>query len=56
MTISVEKIVESFPDTIISPIFGAPTYESIAELFNKFNGNAESIQMKLGGGSSATWH
>ena len=44
--------MESFPDPIITPIAGSPTYESLVDIFNNINGNAASIQPNLGGGGS----
>ena len=55
MTTSVGKFVNSFPDPIIYPIVGAPTYESLAKFFNKINRNVASVQTNLVG-VLATYH
>jgi len=50
MTISIDKIVDGFPQPNIAPIVGIPTYESIAKLNLQLNANAASVQSNLGDG------
>ena len=47
----INKIVDGFPFTTITPIIGAPNYEIIAEVHLKLNSNASSVQSNLGCGT-----
>ena len=51
MASTVEKIVDNFPYTTLTPIAGLPDYESLAELHTQSNSNSSSIQSNLGGGN-----
>ena len=51
MTTAIAKILDSFPFPTISPIVGAPNYETIAEVHLKLNSNPASIQSNLGCGT-----
>ena len=51
MTSSIEKIMDSFPNSTISPIAGQPGCDTITEVHLKFNANAVSVQLHLGCGT-----
>ena len=42
-----DKIVDGFPLPKIPPIFGTPTYNTIAEVNLKLNSNSASVQYNL---------
>ena len=50
MPLALEKIVESFPHSTVSPIVGQPSYETIAEIQLKLNTNAASVYSHRGNG------
>ena len=47
---SVESVIESFPDSIITRVEGEPTFKTIKEVKKCIITNASSIESKLGGG------
>ena len=47
---SVESVIESFPDSIITRVEGEPTFKTIKEVEKCIITNASSIESKLGGG------
>ena len=51
MPTAIKKIVDGFPLPTISPIVGAPTYNTIAEVNLNLNSNAASVQSNLGYGT-----
>ena len=48
---SIDKIIEGFPYQRLPKIIGEPSYASIAELHQKLNANAASVQSNLGCGT-----
>ena len=48
---AINKIVDGLPFPTISPIIGAPNYETIAKVHLKLNSNATSAQSNLGCGT-----
>ena len=51
MPTAIDKIVDGLPLPTISPIVGAPNYETIAEVHLKLKSNATSVQSNLGCGT-----
>ena len=51
MPTTLDKIVDGFPFPKISPIAGAPNYETIAKVHLELNSNAASVQSNLGCGT-----
>ena len=51
MPTAIDKIVDGFPFPTISPIIGAPNYETIAKVHLKINSNATSVKSNLGCGT-----
>ena len=47
----IDEIVDWFPNPIINPIVGIPTYKSISEIHIKLNSNAASIYSELDNGA-----
>jgi hypothetical protein len=50
MVAEMDPIAEVFPNPLLLPINGIPTYESIAELHIQLKANAASVQSNLGDG------
>jgi hypothetical protein len=48
MAPTVESLIEGFPNPIIQPIAGEPTYETIMAVARQLKANATSVQTKLG--------
>ena len=51
MPTAIDNIVDGFLFPTILPIFGTPTYNTIAEVNLKLNSNAASVQSNLGCGT-----
>ena len=51
MPSSIKKIFDGLPFPTIDPIFGAPDYESIADIHLRLNSNAAPVQSNLGCGT-----
>jgi hypothetical protein len=47
---AIDKLVDNFLHTDLSPIIGQPTYETLAQLHLKLNSNTVSIHSNLGNG------
>ena len=48
---SIDKIIEGFPYPTLHRIVGEPNYASIADLHQKLNANAASVNSNLGCGT-----
>ena len=48
---SVKKVVNSFPEPVITSIIGSPTYKYLVKIFEIINGGAASVQTNMVGGT-----
>ena len=51
MPTAIDNIVNGFPFPTIPPVFGTPTYNTIAKVNLKLNSNSASVQSNLGCGT-----
>ena len=50
MSTHTDKLIESWPDPVISPVIGKPTYDNITKINLQLNANAASVFSALGNG------